>query len=266
MIRNLFDGFQKRRPERQISPVSFVDIHCHLLPGLDDGPETLPAAIELLWQASRTGTTCVVTTPHGGDRGRFDSIHRLEDAFRELNRSVAEVGPDIQLVLGMEIPLELNIASGIGEGRLLTLNQSRYVLIELPFEFLPPRWEEVLFDVQLAGYWPIIAHPERQAQIQKNPRLTRGLRERGVLLQLTAGSLLGRFGHEARAAADTLLAQDYPTIIASDAHEPSGRRNPSLDEALTAATKLVGESRALDTVSTNPRAIVEGRHIELPEG
>ena len=164
----------------------------------------------------------------------------------------------LTVLLGMENPLEPRVVQGLKDGSALALNGSSYVLVEFPYVELPLYWEDVLFQLQLQGRRPIIAHPERQAQIQKRPELLAGPVARGVLTQITAGSLTARFGSRVRKAAETLLAAGLVHVIASDAHAAEGPRAPELLEGFAAAAHLVGLEKATEMMSLLPRSIVLG--------
>lgn len=241
--------------------MGFTDLHNHILPGLDDGPATAEETLELLRKATDHGTTLMVATPHGLGRAYWQEIAQLHEAHASLREALRAEEIELSLALGMEVPLEVDIVSALEEGRALTLNDTSYVLVELPFTNLPPGWDTALFQLQIAGYRPVIAHPERQAQIQANSQILRDIVDRGILAQITAGSILGLFGREAKAASETLLKNSLIHIIASDAHEAKGPREPRLEEAAHAATRFVGHDRAIAMISTTPQAIVEGQDV-----
>lgn len=238
--------------------MGFVDLHSHVIPGVDDGPETWEESMEMLRNAARCGTDLIVATPHGGDRGRWDRVDSLERLCRELNEASVQEELPLRVALGMENPIELDVVGQIEKGAALTINSSSYILIELPFSQLPIYWEESLFQLQLQGLRPVIAHPERQAQIQDDPSLLAGAVNRGVLAQVTGGSLVGRFGPKVRKTADTLLKKGLVHIVASDCHGPDGSRGPDLQKAFDAAAKLAGRERAVKMLSETPRAIAHG--------
>ena len=236
--------------------VGFVDLHSHPLPEVDDGPSALEGAIEIVRRAAAGGTVLMVATPHGDARRKWDNVQTLDRWCQELNETLRQEKLPLTLVLGMENPVEMQVLDKLEEGNALTLNNSRYVLMELPFLQLPLYWEEVLFQLQLKGLIPVIAHPERQAQIQNDPELIAGVVERGVLLQVTAASLAGRFGPAVKKAAEILVRKGLVHILASDCHAPDGPRGPEILAGFRAAEKLVGREAAIEMVSGMPRAIV----------
>ena len=179
----------------------------------------------------------------------------MRNLCQSLNTALELEQVPLTVMPGMENPLELDTVEQVEGGNALTINGSAYILVELPFLQLPLYWEEVLFQLQLRGLRPIIAHPERHAQIQKNPDLISGAVSRGVLAQVTAGSLVGHFGPRVRKTAETLFKKGLIHVIASDCHGPDGPRSPDLLDGFHAATKLVGQELAAQMVQEVPRSI-----------
>ena len=151
--------------------MGFVDLHSHVLPGVDDGANTWDEALGMLRKAASSQTAIMVATPHSGDRGRWNKVESLRRLCQDLNQALESDAIPLKLVLGMENALDLDTVDQVEQGTGLTINGSSYILVELPFHQLPLYWEEVLFRLQLNGLQPIIAHPERQSQIQSNPSL-----------------------------------------------------------------------------------------------
>jgi len=243
--------------------VQFVDVHTHVLPGVDDGPDSWDEAMETLRQAAQGGATRLVATPHGDARRRWDTVDSLRTLCEKLNETLRLEQVPLEVMLGMENPVELNIMERVEAGSALSLNGSAYILMELPFNQLPLYWEDVLFQIQLAGLRPIIVHPERQEQIQGDPDIVSRAVDRGVLIQVTSGSIAGGFGPAARKSAETLLKRDLVHIIASDCHRPEGHRGPDMNDGFAAAAKLVGRDKAVKMACETPMAVLQG--LELPD-
>ena len=223
----------------------------------------------MLRMAASCGTTLMAATPHGDSRRTWDKVDSLKGMCRDFNKELEREHVPMTLVLGMEVPLELDTVKQIEKGMALTINGSDYILVEIPFLQLPLYWKEVLFQLQLLGLRPIIAHPERQAQIQENPDLLAAAVDRGVFAQVTAGSIAGHFGTRARRTAETLLKRGAVHIIASDCHNADGPRNPDLREGYQAAAKLVGHDAAVQLVSETPWTIAyeetgSDMHLNVP--
>lgn len=211
-----------------------IDLHAHVLPGLDDGPPDLPAALDLLEAMAHDGIRTVVASPHGLD-ARWDvtgpQVHQAVDALRQAARAA---GIDIVILPGMELPLRADLVRRLQTGEVLSIAGTRYVCVELPHHDLPWFTERALSELAVAGYIPVLSHPERNPAVQKRPEQLRSLAERGVLAMVTAGSLLGQFGRRAQKLAERFLQEGSATLVASDAHG-LGTRPPVLGAALERA-------------------------------
>jgi protein-tyrosine phosphatase len=256
------------------------DIHAHLLPGVDDGPEDAADSLEMARMAEADGTAVIVATPHQKDVMRdssIDAVRKLADSFAASVSSrsgTARSGTDrsggdrsgaagIRVVLGMENHIEPELPDWVRDGRALTLNGSRYILCEPPFEAYPLYLDDTLFRLQQQGLVPVIAHPERCLPFQKQPARLAALVARGMLVQITGSSLLGEFARPARKAAEAFLALGIAHIVASDMHRPVRIRLPLLSQAHARAVELIGEERARRLFVDTPKAIVEGRDPDV---
>ena len=239
----------------------FIDLHSHVLPGVDDGPKTWDETMRMLRRAAQSGTGTIVATPHSRDRASWEDTGTLRRLCDQANETLRSEELQLAVVLGMENSLLFGTTKRVQAGDGLTYNGSRYVLVELPFLQLPLYWEEEMFQMQLQDYIPLIAHPERQAQIQERPELLAPVIERGILAQVTAGSLTGVFGPRVKKAAERLVSKGLVQVIASDCHVPDGPRNPDLTDGVWAAAKLIGEKRALAMATTVPQAIISGQPL-----
>lgn len=242
-----------------------IDIHCHILPGMDDGPATIDESIEMCRMAASDGIHTIVATPHFSHGAHewtaesiFGQIGRLEQALlrekigvRILPGADVSLFPELVHYLGKEIPLTIN-------------NKRRHILAEFPCAVVPPHWDLFLRSVLDAGIVPIVTHPERNDWFVRHPEAMYTMVEIGAMVQITAMSITGGFGEEARKFSSFLLTHDLAHVIATDAHS-IGARPPVLSEAVKAAANLVGEERARDLVTSIPSAIIEGRPVQLPE-
>ena len=213
--------------------------------------------------AAGDGIKVVVATPHLKDVFEANAYVDLHEKVSQLQDLVDQDGLDLQVKIGMETHVEPELSVRLKKGIAYTLDQSPFVLVEFPFLLYPSYLDEALFNIQLAGYRPIIAHPERQTTMQRNPNLLAALVERGMLTQITAGSLLGSFGPEAKRASETFLRRNLVHVIASDAHRPHGHRVPLLSPAVLAAVSIVGEERAHNMVNNIPIAILAGEEVKV---
>jgi protein-tyrosine phosphatase len=231
------------------------DIHSHILPGIDDGATDISVSLEMARMAVANGVTVQACTPHimpgvynnaGPDiRGRIDTLQAILDGE----------GIALRLVPGSEVHLVPNMTEGFRSGHLLTLANSRYVLIEPPYHAPPLRLVEQFFNIMVAGYYPILAHPERLGWINLHYALIQQLVHGGVWMQITAGSITGAFGPKSQYWAERMLDEGKVHVIASDAHDDR-RRPPNLAEGREAAAKWVGDTDATHMVETRTRCIL----------
>lgn len=243
-----------------------IDLHCHVLPGFDDGAADWLTAVKMCRMAAQDGITCIVATPHVY-RGLFPtpSMEAIENAREEL-RNLCKKGliENLELLIGSDCHLHAELAENLREGRVPTINGGRYFLLEPPSDNIPPHMDHFLFDILLAGVTPIITHPERNRVFTRQPELLHHLVEGGAYAQVTAASLVGGFGSSVRKTAEEMVGLGLVQMIATDAHDPE-RRPPVLSEARRVAAEIVGEDLATRMVEEVPRAVIENRPIDYPE-
>ena len=239
------------------------DLHAHILPGVDDGAKTLEDAVEMARVAAEHGTKTILATPHRKDITEKSSVSYIRDLLTDFTSELEKRGVQLEILLGMENHLDLDLPEEFSRGRALPMNGSRYVLVELPFFGYHNYLEEVLFQLQLQGVTPVLAHPERIEAVQKSPDLLAGFVERGMLSQVTAGSLLGHFGGKVKRLTHRLLSRGLVHIIASDTHFPKGPRSPKLTPGVAAAARIVGPEQAQAMVVDTPMAILNDKPVEV---
>lgn len=234
-----------------------VDIHCHILPGLDDGAENLEVALQMAEMAIAEGITHVVGTPHASDEYRFnpDLVRQRRDELH------ARVGDRLTLATGCDFHMSFeNLQDVRKDPRKYTINQKQYLLVEFADFAIPPSLDDALHQLQLAGLSPIVTHPERNALLRSQPeRLYRWLHQ-GCYAQITAQSLLGRFGAAAQHRAEEWLDANRVHFVASDAHNVKSRPL-QLREAYEAVAGRRGEDVARALFRDNPLAAFEGRAL-----
>ena len=220
-----------------------IDIHCHLLPNIDDGPSSWEESLKLGRLLTEEGVKIAVTTPHwikgSGWEPEPDKIKGMVD---ELNKRLEKEKIPLKVLPGMEVGITENILELFNQGRILTLNSSPYLLIETPFISIPYGIEEVIFRLKESGIVPILAHPERCREVQGNLKRLKDLSDTGALIQITTSSLLGYFGNEAMECAITLAKEGLVHFVASDAHS-SKKRPPIINEAVSILNNIVGQER-----------------------
>jgi protein-tyrosine phosphatase len=237
-----------------------IDLHAHVLPGLDDGPVDLEQALALLRAAARDGTRVIAATPHL--RGDHPAVRAeaLANAHAELiTRLDDHLG--VRVVIGAEVDLGWATDATDEQLHLASYRQrGSDLLVETPYGQLPASFEQMLFRLELRGYRLLLAHPERSPDFQRQPERLLALVERGVLLQLTASSLLrGRRSASGRLARQ-LVTRGYAHVLASDAHAHHGSRAPALAAGVAAARKLAPE-RADWMAGSAPAAVLAGKPL-----
>ena len=235
------------------------DVHSHILPGLDDGANTVDEFVAMARAAAAGGTTVMLATPHRRDVTEDSSIAHLRELFANMVEELDAQGIGLSLTLGMENHLDEDLPEALSRGAALPMNGTRYVLVELPFFGHPDYVEPALSDIQASGITPVLAHPERIELVQRDPDLLRAFVERGMLTQVTAGSVTGLFGDEVKRVTHGLLRRGLVHILASDTHAPAGPRSPTLLPGMEAAAEIVGGEKARAMVLDTPRAVIEGR-------
>jgi protein-tyrosine phosphatase len=239
-----------------------IDIHCHILPGLDDGAESLEVARAMGEMAIADGITHVVGTPHASETYRF-----VPDLVRQRREELqALFGSRLTLVTGCDFHLSFDNLQDIRrDATPYTVNQKNYLLVEFADYSIPPSMDQALHELQLAGLRPVITHPERNPLIRTQPeRLFRWLRQ-GCYAQVTAGSLQGKWGRAALAAATKWLEGGAVHFLASDAHNTT-TRPLKLKEAFDLVAKTNGADVARALLVDNPLAVLEGRALPyVPE-
>jgi protein-tyrosine phosphatase len=244
-----------------------IDLHCHILPNIDDGPAALAESLQMAERAVANGIRVVVATPHA-DNGVYNAgPEYISERVAAFTAELRQASIPLEVYPGAEVQLFHGLADWLQQKRVATINSSRYILLELPPTLLPHHCRNELVNLLGHGFIPLLAHPERHPFLQRNPAYLAGLVKQGVLCQVTAQSLLGVFGRNVRAAAEHMLQNRLVHVLASDAHGPNGRV-PALEEAVAAAARLLDSNeRAEEMVSAIPAAIIADRdvQVELPE-
>jgi protein-tyrosine phosphatase len=240
-----------------------IDIHAHILPGVDDGAQNWEQSLEMAQMAVKDGIRIMVATPHLC-KGRTFDLGQLNDKdlilqhVARLRLKLSEAAIPLEILPGCDFPLGFESLQLLDDGRALTINDAnRYLLLELPDTSLPPAMEEICFQLQSKGITPIITHPERHLILQEMPAKLKRLIDLGCLVQMTGNSLTGWFGRRVKKISRQLVKLGYVHLLATDAHDPKGRP-PLLSQAVTELSRLVGENRAWAMVHNIPEKIIAG--------
>lgn len=239
-----------------------IDIHCHILPGFDDGSSSLEESLSMARMAVSSGVTGIVATPHfPGESATMRRLPTLMDRFERLRRAIEAENIPLKLHHGAEI-LCLPETPRLAEKRALpTIGSTNYLLTEFYFNESPKYMNEMLYALAEAGYTPVVAHPERYKAIQQNLGLMEYWFEQGYILQLNKGSLLGSFGTRVQSTAQQIINRGLAHLIASDAHG-STKRTPHMGALLQWAETRCDPDYARVLMELNPARLVEGRGME----
>lgn len=260
--------------------VEMIDLHSHILPGLDDGPRTLEESLQMCWVSYKDGVRTVVATPHTlngvyeNDRSTILSrVHELNETIRKFgvkdsNASThqrVDASNSLRILPGADVRFCEDILLQLGQGRVVTVgDEGKFLIIEFPFQGIPYEAEKILFQLLTKEIVPIITHPERNLEVGQRPKRYYEMIRMGCLGQVTAMSLTGEFGPGIKRIADKLLASRLIHFVASDAHSANGR-SPILSKAVKAAEKIVGKKEAWKMVKEYPQAVLDGRRPDVPE-
>ncbi|WP_406944938.1 tyrosine-protein phosphatase [Halobacillus sp. SY10] len=238
-----------------------IDLHSHILPGVDDGAQTVEESIQMAEAAVKDGITKIVATPHHRN-GAFDNFKNdILIQVTELNRTFRERGIELEVLPGQESRIHGEMIDGLDADEILPVNhETTYVFVEFPSSSVPKYANQLLFDLQVAGYKPIIVHPERNKQIMENPDLLYSFVKKGAFVQVTAASVCGKFGKKIKKFSHQLIKANLAHLIASDAHNTTSRGFCMKD-----AYSEVRESFGLDMVylmSENAENVIAGNILQ----
>ena len=243
-----------------------IDLHSHLLPGIDDGVPDLERAVELARAAADQGTRVLAATPHL--RADFPDVRPDELAERcdEVRSAIADAGVELEVVQGGEAGVMWAVNADDDDLRAGSYGgRGKDLLVETPYGPLNDTFEQLLFTLPDRGYRLLLAHPENNPTFQRSPERLHELVERGVLLQVTARSLIRSDRRRGpRPVAEALVRDGHAHVLASDAHSGRQLRPPALDAGRAAAAELVGEERARWLVEDAPAAIIAGKPLPEP--
>ncbi|MBW4084518.1 tyrosine-protein phosphatase [Paenibacillus sp. S150] len=236
-----------------------IDIHSHILPFMDDGAADWEAALTMAQAARKDGISTVVATPHHANGAYLNPAPNIGQAVEQLNQRLREAGDPLLVLPGQEIRIYSDLLNDLEQGQLLTLAGSRYILLEMPSSRVPRTMEETCHELLIQGFVPVIAHPERNAEVAADPSKLTRLVELGALGQLTAQSVTGALGSKLQKLSLDLCRKNAVHVIASDAHD--NRHRPfGLSEAYEVLTRELGKT-ASDFFRQNSRLIIGNEEI-----
>lgn len=236
-----------------------IDIHCHILPGIDDGPSDLQITLEMLSIAAADGITHIVATPHYR-HGETPTMQDIQEKAQQVRAEMTKKNIAVKLLGGADIRLTYELMKGIQKSEIPTINNSRYFLLELP-EIIPPHLDEFIFETKVKGFVPVITHPERNYSLLRAPEKTDAMRKAGALFQFTAMSVTGNLGRQIKKFTLRFFKKGYVDFVATDAHS-TVHRPPLLSKAYRETVGILGKAEADRIFFDNPRAVIENREIK----
>ena len=240
-----------------------IDIHSHILPNIDDGARSIEETFNLIKEAENVGFKAIVATSH------YSKYYQTETPEREMwvnivYKKIQEQDIKTELYLGNEIYLSENTMKILEEGKASTINDTSYVLFELPFDKEPLELYNVVSEMLQNKLVPILAHPERYAYVQQDPELVYDLIQKGVLMQANYGSIIGAYGRKAKITVKKLLENNMIHFLGSDCH----RQNtiyPKIPKTIIELKKVIGENKLEELSTINPKLVLGNKRIEISE-
>lgn len=241
-----------------------IDIHSHVLPGIDDGSCSFEESIEILKKAYENGVTDLVATPHYIVGSDF-TVNNAEKRklLTKLKRLIKKENIDINIYLGNEVFVENNMSELKKTSKVATINNSKYLLFELPMNYKFNGLDDVIFGLRNKGFIPVIAHPERYAFLKENPSLIENLIDKGALFQSNIGSFIGSYGKKSKEVALLFLKHHAITFIGSDTHHTKNIFFDSIDEIKELMRKYISEEEIEDLFINNARKVLNKELIEV---
>lgn len=239
---------------------NYVDIHSHILYGIDDGSKTLEESIDILKQHIEMGFKDVVLTPHYIENSKYQSDNKEKTKLLEtLKKELKKQKLDINLYLGNEVFVNNNLE--INNEKISKINNSKYLLIEFPMGEKPKNITNILYELKIQGITPVIAHPERYTYVQEQNNIVDEWIEEGALLQANYGSIVGVYGEKAKKTIKKLLKKNIIKVFSTDIHYPNNKIYQNIEKSRKKIKKIIGEEKYIELTITNPKKIIENKEI-----
>lgn len=239
-----------------------IDIHSHILYGIDDGSKSIEESINIIKEHIKMGFTDIVVTPHYIENSKYETNNiDKENILKTLKQELKKQNININLYLGNEVFVNNNLEELLKKKEIATINNSKYLLIEFPMNEKPKDINNIIYELKIKGIIPIIAHPERYDYVEKNPNLVLEWIEEGALLQSNYGSIIGVYGSGPQKTIKKLLKKDLIEFLATDIHYPNNKIYLNMDKIRKKLKKLISEERFIELTNTNPKNIIENKEI-----
>ncbi|MDH4222750.1 MAG: hypothetical protein OEV55_04325 [candidate division Zixibacteria bacterium] len=239
-----------------------IDLHTHLLPGIDDGVKSLDEAVKIIKSGVSMGVTAICLTPHLLSNFRGCNPGAIMETYSMLQNKIIQEEIDVHLYLGSEIDLRDDL-NPLREFSFFFINQTKkYLLLELPLGEIPAFTEKIIFSLIVENLYPILAHPERSLTKDKDFERIEKMARSGALIQLNAGSITGDFGKKVQKVSEKLLEKDIVDFVASDTHNLNSRPIIVMAEAFRIIERLLGEQKAMKLFKENPQKVLQAENIQ----
>ena len=239
-----------------------IDFHTHILPNIDDGSRSIEETFNLIKEAKNVGFEAIISTSHYIEEYYETNAPEREVWINAIYENLQAKNIDINLYLGNEIYLSENIIKLLEEGKASTINDTSYVLFEMPLNAEPMNLYDVIYEMMQYKLVPILAHPERYSFVQKEPELIYDLIEKGVLMQANFGSILGIYGEKTQIIIRKFLESNMIHFLGTDVHRQNSIY-PRVPEALEEITKIIGNEKMKELTEINPRLVLHNKKIEI---
>lgn len=239
-----------------------IDIHTHILPNIDDGSRSIEETFNLIKEAKNAGFEAIVSTSHYMEGYYETNTPEREVWINAIYENLQTKNIDIKLYLGNELYMSENMIKFLEEGKASTINDTSYVLFEMPLNAEPENLYDIIYEMQQYKIVPILAHPERYSFVQKDPELIYDLIEKGVLMQANYGSIIGQYGEEAKLILKKFFENNMIHMLGTDVH----RQNtiyPRIPQILSELNELIGEEKLKELTTTNPNLVLHNKRINI---
>ena len=239
-----------------------IDVHCHILYGIDDGSKTIEESLEIIKQHVEMGFKDIILTPHYIENSKYKTNNKeKQKILEEIKKTIKNNNIDVNVYLGNEVFVNNNLIELLEKQEIHSLNNSKYLLIELPMNTEIKNIKDILYELKIKGITPIIAHPERYELVQKNINYIKELIEEGAILQANYGSIIGIYGNKAKQTIKKLLKQNLITLLGTDIHYPNNKIYLNFDKITKKIKKIIGEEKFIEISKTNPKKILNNEEI-----
>ena len=241
-----------------------IDIHCHILPDVDDGSKSIEESIEMAKIAQSEGIKKIVNTSHYHPDFKYIKGKELGEVLNEFNKILKNKGIDVEVILGNELYFTEDLIENFENLEFHSINKSRYVLIEFSPNNFPKNLVDIVYEIKLKKYIPILAHVERYPKIQENPNIIYDCINEGALIQVNASSVIGKNGSEAEKVSKILLDHNMVHFVATDAHS-STRRRPLIRDTYNYISKIYGEDTSKKLFIENQEIILDDKDLYIKD-